>query len=179
MVAATVFVRLLATPSFDYDPILFSSVTVHATEMGGYLQGSLILNPDSTNPYPLNEDSNGYKLADSETRDPEFVPFTCADFDTLPEEVISNCGEFVESVSKLFIKWPTLYNPNTPLGNPALLNPAIGKWADRGKTIRWFIVLAPSLTAIPIYHRAFVEHVEHLAVLAERLAQVPEIAPGK
>ncbi len=33
---------------------------------------------------------------------------------------------------------------------PALLNPAIGKWADRGKTIRWFIILAPSLTSIPM-----------------------------
>jgi MFS transporter, FSR family, fosmidomycin resistance protein len=33
---------------------------------------------------------------------------------------------------------------------PALLNPIIGKWADRGKTIRWFIILAPSLTAIPM-----------------------------
>lgn len=33
---------------------------------------------------------------------------------------------------------------------PALLNPFIGKWADRGKTIRWFIILAPSLTSIPM-----------------------------
>lgn len=33
---------------------------------------------------------------------------------------------------------------------PALLNPAIGKWADRGKTIRWFIILAPGLTSIPM-----------------------------
>jgi len=33
---------------------------------------------------------------------------------------------------------------------PALLNPIIGKWADRGKTIRWFIILAPTLTSIPM-----------------------------
>ena len=33
---------------------------------------------------------------------------------------------------------------------PALLNPAIGNYADRGKAIQWFIILAPSLTAIPM-----------------------------
>ncbi|MBU0992746.1 MAG: MFS transporter [Proteobacteria bacterium] len=33
---------------------------------------------------------------------------------------------------------------------PALLNPVIGKWADRGNTIRWFIILAPALTSIPM-----------------------------
>ncbi|MEE4355517.1 MAG: MFS transporter [Desulfococcaceae bacterium] len=33
---------------------------------------------------------------------------------------------------------------------PALLNPFLGKWADRGKTIRWFIILAPSLTSVPM-----------------------------
>ncbi len=33
---------------------------------------------------------------------------------------------------------------------PALLNPLIGRWADRGNTIRWFIVLAPTLTSIPM-----------------------------
>jgi FSR family fosmidomycin resistance protein-like MFS transporter len=33
---------------------------------------------------------------------------------------------------------------------PALMNPIIGKWADRGKTMRWFIILAPSFTAVPM-----------------------------
>lgn len=33
---------------------------------------------------------------------------------------------------------------------PALLNPLIGRWADRGNNIRWFIVLAPALTSIPM-----------------------------
>ena len=37
---------------------------------------------------------------------------------------------------------------------PALLNPAIGKYADRGSAIRWFIILAPSLTAIPMCRAA-------------------------
>ena len=33
---------------------------------------------------------------------------------------------------------------------PALINPLIGRWADQGNKIRWFIILAPSLTAIPM-----------------------------
>lgn len=33
---------------------------------------------------------------------------------------------------------------------PALINPVIGRWADRGNTIRWFIILAPTLTSIPM-----------------------------
>ena len=33
---------------------------------------------------------------------------------------------------------------------PALTNPLIGRWADQGNKIRWFIVLAPTLTAIPM-----------------------------
>jgi MFS transporter, FSR family, fosmidomycin resistance protein len=33
---------------------------------------------------------------------------------------------------------------------PALFNPLIGRWADEGNNIRWFIVLAPALTAIPM-----------------------------
>lgn len=33
---------------------------------------------------------------------------------------------------------------------PAVLNPLIGRWADQGNNIRWFIVLAPALTSIPM-----------------------------
>ncbi|MEJ2040199.1 MAG: MFS transporter, partial [Desulfosarcinaceae bacterium] len=32
---------------------------------------------------------------------------------------------------------------------PALINPIIGLWADR-ISVRWFIILAPSLTAVPM-----------------------------
>lgn len=33
---------------------------------------------------------------------------------------------------------------------PALMNPIIGKWVDRGNKIRWFIIMAPTLTAVPM-----------------------------
>lgn len=33
---------------------------------------------------------------------------------------------------------------------PALFNPIIGKWADRGNASRWFIILGPTFTAIPM-----------------------------
>ena len=33
---------------------------------------------------------------------------------------------------------------------PALFNPVIGRWADQGNKIRWFIILAPALTSIPM-----------------------------
>ncbi len=33
---------------------------------------------------------------------------------------------------------------------PALLNPVIGRWADQGNKARWFIILAPLLTAVPM-----------------------------
>ena len=33
---------------------------------------------------------------------------------------------------------------------PALFNPLIGRWADQGNKIRWFIILAPTLTAVPM-----------------------------
>jgi FSR family fosmidomycin resistance protein-like MFS transporter len=38
---------------------------------------------------------------------------------------------------------------STVMQLPALLNPIIGVWADR-INVRWFIILAPSLTAIPM-----------------------------
>ncbi len=38
---------------------------------------------------------------------------------------------------------------STVMQLPALLNPIIGTWADR-VSLRWFIILAPSLTAIPM-----------------------------
>ncbi|MFC1868118.1 MFS transporter [Thermodesulfobacteriota bacterium] len=38
---------------------------------------------------------------------------------------------------------------STVMQVPSLLNPAIGVWADR-RSMRWFIILAPSLTAVPM-----------------------------
>ncbi len=38
---------------------------------------------------------------------------------------------------------------STVMQLPALLNPVIGVWADR-ISVRWFIILAPSLTAVPM-----------------------------
>lgn len=38
---------------------------------------------------------------------------------------------------------------STVMQIPALLNPLIGQWADRIST-RWFVILAPALTAIPM-----------------------------
>ena len=38
---------------------------------------------------------------------------------------------------------------STVMQLPALLNPIIGVWADR-ISVRWFIILAPSLTAVPM-----------------------------
>ena len=38
---------------------------------------------------------------------------------------------------------------STVIQLPALLNPFIGVWADR-ISVRWFIILAPSMTAIPM-----------------------------
>jgi MFS transporter, FSR family, fosmidomycin resistance protein len=38
---------------------------------------------------------------------------------------------------------------STVMQLPALLNPFIGVWADR-ISVRWFIILAPSLTAVPM-----------------------------
>ncbi|MCP4745117.1 MAG: MFS transporter [Desulfobacteraceae bacterium] len=38
---------------------------------------------------------------------------------------------------------------STAMRLPALLNPIIGVWADR-ISVRWFIILAPSMTAIPM-----------------------------
>ena len=38
---------------------------------------------------------------------------------------------------------------STVMQLPALLNPVIGMWADR-ISVRWFIILAPSMTAVPM-----------------------------
>ena len=39
---------------------------------------------------------------------------------------------------------------STVMQLPALLNPVIGMWADR-ISVRWFIILAPSMTAVPMW----------------------------
>lgn len=33
---------------------------------------------------------------------------------------------------------------------PALINPLIGRWADRGRNTRYFIIFAPAMTAVPM-----------------------------
>ena len=110
---------------------LFTPLKVVAQEISGLngspvlngLQGTLVLNPDSTNPIPLNVDDNNNPLATKETHDPEFVTFNCADFATLPASVLSNCQGTNPplTVTRLVTQWPNLVNPN----NPALLNPAL------------------------------------------------------
>ena len=125
--AVTVFVKKLSgTNSLVPIGIKAEEVTSGGAVVSKGLQSSLVLNPDPTNPEPLNADAGGKKLAVEETRNLEFVPFSCLDFEGLPAEVLTNCGGTIGSVSSLLIKWPVLFDISDPtVPDPTLLNPAL------------------------------------------------------
>jgi hypothetical protein len=123
-VALTVFAKSTASPTASLKILAQEIDHIGGTPTNG-LQSTLVLNPDSTNPVPLNVDDNNNALATKETHDPDFVPFNCADFATLPASVLSNCQGTnpPSTVTRLVIQWPNLVDPSTPaLLNPALLN---------------------------------------------------------
>ena len=125
-VAVTVFAALKSGTAYN------TSLQLRAQELNpdktiktGGLESTLVLNPDATNPAPLNIDSRANQLANKETHDPDFVPISCSDFAAMPAEVVSNC-QGSTAVTPLTIQWPSLFNPTNPaLLNPALLNPAL------------------------------------------------------
>ncbi len=128
-VAVTVFAKASGTTSPN------STLRVTATEITGIggtvvsggLQSTLVLNPDPTNPTPLNVDSQNNALATVETHDPQFLPFNCTDFASLTGSgIVNNCQGTATQVSPLTIAWPSVVNPaNSSQLNPALLNPAL------------------------------------------------------
>ncbi|MDA2938765.1 Ig-like domain repeat protein, partial [Acidobacteria bacterium AH-259-A15] len=143
-VGVTVFAKLTATP---LNPL--ASITVNAVEMecpvgadctvdtslltvkADGLLGSVILNPDPTNPPPVNVDLNlpddpndDAFLVIEETHDPEFVSFNCSPFTDIT--IFPNCLGGTGQVVTLITTWPQLVDSSTPaLLNPALLNPAL------------------------------------------------------
>jgi hypothetical protein len=124
-VAVTVFASLKSGNANTSFQVRAQELNSDKSIKTGGLEGTLVLNPDATNPAPLNVDSRSNQLATSETHDPEFVPISCSDFTVLPAEVRSNCNGST-AVTPLTIQWPTLTDPANPaLLNPALLNPAL------------------------------------------------------
>ncbi len=124
-VAVTVFAALQSGSPNTSFRILARELNPEKSLKNGGLESALVLNPDPTNPAPLNVDSRSNQLTAIETHDPEFIPFSCSDFAALPAEVISNCSG-TTSVAALAIRWPGVIDPANPaLLNPALLNPAL------------------------------------------------------
>ncbi len=125
-VAVTVFAALKSGTAYNTSlQVRTQELNPDKTVKTGGLESTLILNPDPTNPAPLNVDMRSNQLASAETHDPYVVPFSCTDFAALPSEIISNC-QGSAAVAPLTIQWPSLFNPTNPaLLNPALLNPAL------------------------------------------------------
>ncbi len=128
-VAITVFAKATGTanPNSALRLAAQEITGIGGSVISGGLQGTLVLNPDPTNPTPLNVDSQSNALATLETHDPQFLPFNCTDFAILAGSgVINNCQGALTQVSPLTIAWPSAVNPaNTSQMNPALLNPAL------------------------------------------------------
>ncbi len=141
-VAMTVFAIATGRPNASLTVVAEEIENIGGSIKNGGLKSSLTLNPDPTNPVPLNVDDNDNPLANKETHDPEFIGFNCDEFATLPVSVLSNClgSNHPSIVTKLVVQWPNLVDPgssgllnpallntteNPALLNPALLNPAL------------------------------------------------------
>ena len=102
-----------------------ATIKIMASNPDPGLQASLLLNPDPTNPEPFSNlnTNNGASINTDEVFQVKFEPFTCADFESLPPQVLVTCKDQVPGpvVDPVMIQWPNLLDSE----NPALLNPAL------------------------------------------------------